>query len=135
MEIKERTRDAKLGCSTWQGRSAFRIALHPIVLQLGGKSAVPDAGPDLELTEFRLSELEAMLRTMEAGPERDYFAGVLANRTGHIAESIGLLNSVLPTIRLSRSDRTAVALQALADDYNKTMTFSLGKLLSPGKVN
>ncbi|HXC47576.1 MAG TPA: hypothetical protein VNU20_04735, partial [Candidatus Sulfotelmatobacter sp.] len=67
-------------------------------------------GPDIELKEFRLDELEARLRTMEPGPERDYFAGVLANRTGHIEESIQLLNGVLPAVRGSRLDRAEIAL-------------------------
>jgi hypothetical protein len=35
-------------------------------------------GPDAEVKEFRLADLEVRLRTMQAGAERDYFAGVLA---------------------------------------------------------
>ena len=88
-----------------------------------GKSAVTENGPDQELKEFRLDDLEARLPTMEPGPERDYFAGVLANRGGHIPESVQLLNRVLPSIRTSRPDRAAVALQALADDYIKSFQY------------
>jgi len=88
-----------------------------------GKSAVTENGPDQELKEFRLDDLEARLPTMEPGPERDYFAGVLANRGGHIPESIQLLNRVLPSIRTSRPDRAAVALRALADDYTKSFQY------------
>ncbi len=88
-----------------------------------GKSAVIENGPDQELKEFRLDELGARLPTMEPGPERDYFAGVLANRGGHIPESIQLLNRVLPSIRTSHPDRAAVALQALADDYIKSFQY------------
>jgi len=88
-----------------------------------GKSAVTEDGPDQELKEFRLDDLEARLATMEPGSERDYFAGVLANREGHILESIQLLNSVLPSIRRSRPDRAVVALQALADDYTKSFQY------------
>jgi hypothetical protein len=86
------------------------------------KSAVTEDGPDQELKEFRIDDLEARLPTME--PEQgEYFAGVLANRAGRIPESIRLLKSVLPSIRTSHPDRTAVALQALADDYIKNFQY------------
>lgn len=87
------------------------------------KDAVITDGPDVEVKEFRLDELEARLRTIEPGPERDYFAGVLANRAGRTAESIRLLSSALPNIRASRPDRAAVALEALADDYSKSFQY------------
>jgi hypothetical protein len=87
------------------------------------KSAVTEDGPDQELKEFRLGDLEARLPTMEPVPEREYFAGVLANREGRIPESIQLLKSVLPGIRTSHPDRAAVALQALADDYIKSFQY------------
>ena len=88
-----------------------------------GKVAVAEDGPDQQLKEFRLGDLEATLATMQPGAERDYFAGVLANRAGRIPESIRLLNSVLPSVRTSRPDRAAVALQALADDYTKSFQY------------
>src|SRR5579864_397517 len=81
------------------------------------ESSVTEDGPDQELKEFRLDHLDAKLSAMEPGVERDYFAGVLANRKGQIAESIQLLTSTLPGIRTSRPDRAAIALQALAADY------------------
>lgn len=81
------------------------------------------AGPDLQLQDFRISELEANLRKMQSGPERDYFAGVLANRTGHIAESERLLNSALPSIRESNPVRAEVALETLGDDYTKSFDY------------
>jgi predicted aspartyl protease len=89
-----------------------------------GKSTVAEDRLDQEVKEFRLDDLEAGLATMEPGPERDYFAGVLANRAGHIPESIQLLNRVLPSIRRSRPDRAMVALQALADDYTKSFQYA-----------
>jgi hypothetical protein len=81
-------------------------------------------GPDIELQDFRLGELEARLSKMQPGPERDYFAGVLANRTGHIAESERLLNSALPGIRESNPHRAEVALETLGDDYTKSFDYS-----------
>lgn len=85
--------------------------------------AVDSADPDVDLKEFRLEELEAKLPTMQPGPQHDYFAGVLANRSNRLDESIRLLNNALPAIRTSRPDRAAIALQALADDYNKTFRY------------
>jgi predicted aspartyl protease len=61
---------------------------------------------------------------MQRGPERDYFAGVLANRTGNIAESIQLLNGALPGLRRTHALRAATALEALADDYNKSFRYA-----------
>ena len=88
------------------------------------KSEVDEDGPDVEVTELRFDELEARLRTMEPGPERDYFTGVLANSTGRFTESVRLLNSVLPVVRTSRPDRAAVALEDLADDYTKSFQYA-----------
>jgi predicted aspartyl protease/ketosteroid isomerase-like protein len=88
-----------------------------------GNSAVTGDGPDQELKQIRLDDLEARLRTMKPGSERDYFAGVLANRAGRLQESIRLLNRVLPSMRMSRPDRAAVALLALADDYTKSYRY------------
>jgi predicted aspartyl protease len=88
-----------------------------------GTDATISEGPDAEVKEFRLDELEARLATMPPGSERDYFAGVLANRAGRIAESIHLLKGTLVDIRTTRPDRAAVALEALADDYNKSFQY------------
>jgi predicted aspartyl protease len=88
-----------------------------------GAGAVVTDGADAEVKAFRLDELEARLRTMAPGPEHDYFAGLLANRSGRIEESIRLLKGALPSIRTARPDRAAVALEALADDYNKSFQY------------
>jgi len=87
------------------------------------KNEVASDASDALVKEFRLDDLEASLRTMPAGPERDYFAGVLANRTGHPEDSIRLLNDALPRIRRSHPARAAVGLEALADDYNKSFRY------------
>jgi Aspartyl protease len=79
---------------------------------------------DAELTDFRLIELEAQLKTMPPGAERDYFAGVLANRAGKNEDSIGLLENALPGIRTSQLARAAIALEALADDYTKNFRYA-----------
>ena len=80
--------------------------------------------PDAAVTEFRFDNLEALMRVMPEGPEKDYFAGVLANRVNHNAESIRLLIRALPTLRSSRPDRAAAALQSLVDNYNKSFRYA-----------
>jgi predicted aspartyl protease len=88
------------------------------------KGVVSKDNADLEAKEFRLDDLEARLRTMPPGEERDYFAGVLANRAGHLPESIDLLNRALGSIRTSRPNRAVIALQVLADDYMKSFQYA-----------
>jgi len=81
------------------------------------------SGADAEVKDFQLQELEARLKTTPPGYERDYFSGVLANREGLTEMSIQLLESALSSIRLSQPRRAAVALEALADDYNKSFRY------------
>jgi hypothetical protein len=81
-------------------------------------------GMDVELKEFRLDDLRSDLRGMKDGPEKHYFAGMLANRLNHIEESIELLNMALPSLRESRPDRAAIALQGLVDDYEKSFRYA-----------
>jgi len=88
----------------------------------GGKAAEA-TGPDVELKEFRLDELEARLQSMQPGTERDYFTGMVANRTNHVEASIDLLNKALPALREARPDRAKEALDTLADDYMKTFRY------------
>jgi len=80
-------------------------------------------GPDADVEQFDLLDLEAAVRAMPIGPDHDYFAGMLANADNHIEESIQLLMRALPAIRKSRPDRAVAALRALADDYNKVFRY------------
>jgi hypothetical protein len=57
------------------------LCIHTSFSFAQGKSAVAEDRPDQELKEFRLDDLKASLATMEPGPERDYFAEVLATET------------------------------------------------------
>ena len=68
-------------------------------------SAKADDAPDAEVREFAMPQLEQRLATMPAGPERDYFMGVLANRSGRVEESIRLLESILPEMRKTNPAR------------------------------
>lgn len=80
--------------------------------------------PDLAVEQFQLDALAARLPSMVSGANRDYFAGILANRTGHFEESIRLLNGALPAIRTSHPRRAAIALKTLADDYAETFRYA-----------
>ena len=95
-----------------------------VYLIVGGKDAAAAPGPDAELRDFRLGELEARLNKMPPGSERDYFAGMLANRNGRIAESVRLLNGALPGLRESNPGRAEIALETLGDDYTKSFDYA-----------
>jgi hypothetical protein len=88
------------------------------------KNAAASDSPDAEVKEFRVSSLEDKLKAMQPGPERDFFAGVVANWNGRIDDSILLLSRALPSIRESQPKRAALALETLADDYTKSFRYT-----------
>jgi predicted aspartyl protease len=113
------------------------VAAPSFAAQAGVPSAAPGAqapssrtstssSSDLDalIKNFDYTELEDAVATMPESAERDYFAGVLANRSGNLAESIELLTKVLPGLKASRPDRASVALEALADDYTKSFRYA-----------
>src|SRR6516165_6427084 len=121
MILPKREKGRKM-CKLMRGLSKVILLFVWFLVAVGAgwtetRKMAPESGPDLELKEFRLDELEARLRTMPPGVERDYFAGEVANRLNHIEESIELLNKVLLAIREVRPDRAKEALETLADDY------------------
>lgn len=77
-----------------------------------------------DVTEFRMANLHQKLQTMPLGPEREYFAGVFANRAWHITNSIHLFKQALPKIRAAHPGEAAIALRLLADDYDKTFQYA-----------
>ncbi len=79
---------------------------------------------DSDVKQLNFEDLEKTVLALTPGPERDYFMGIFANRTGHIDQSIQLLESALPQIRATRSDRAAQALESLTDDYVKAYRYS-----------
>jgi hypothetical protein len=90
------------------------------------KPAQRATSPDLdaEIKNFDYTQLAKAVEAMPPSLERDYFAGVLANRAGHLAESIELLSKVYPHLESSNPERAAVALHSLADDYVKTYRYN-----------
>jgi hypothetical protein len=98
-------RSRALRAALFGGILVSSLAMHDPLFAGAGKSTQAAAGPDAELKEFELGKLEARLGKIQPGSERDYFAGMLANRTGRIAESIRLLNGALPALRESNPSR------------------------------
>jgi hypothetical protein len=82
------------------------------------------SGPDAQLREFRLAELEQTIQALRAGAEQQYFAGMLANRTNHLADSVRLLSIAVKTMPPSRRDRVTLAKEALADDFRKQFLYA-----------
>jgi predicted aspartyl protease len=78
---------------------------------------------DIDVKDFRMAALEDKVGAMPEGSERDYFAGVLAGRSGQVDESIRLLNRALPSLRESQPKRAAIALETLADNYNRAFRY------------
>jgi len=106
------------------------FCIQPCFSAARSKGNVQDSALDVELKEFQLDDLNARLHTMEAGPERDYFAGVVANRENRITESIRLLSRALPSLRQSNLQRTAIAVRTLQDDYRKNFQYAAAARLS-----
>jgi predicted aspartyl protease len=100
-----------------------KTALIAIALLAFSTAAIAQS-PDVELKNFRLDALQKTLQAMGHGAEREYFEGMLANRTGRIADSIRLLNDALPHIRQSQPVRAALALRTLGDNYDKTFRYA-----------
>lgn len=79
---------------------------------------------DLDVQNLEYDDLEHDLGTMPGSAERDLFAGILDNRTGHIEESIRLIQAALPETKLVAPQRMGVALESLADDYVKSFRYA-----------
>lgn len=84
---------------------------------------------DFRLANFQLDQLQTDLQKMPPGPNRDYLAGLLANRRGQIPRSVQLLQRALPNLQKAHDPRASEALNTLADDYTK-----LGNYASAAKA-
>lgn len=85
---------------------------------VAGKAPVATA--DTELEDFHLRALETRIQTMPQGPERDYFSGMLAARSGQFDDAIRLITSTLPHLRENEPKRAALALASLGTSYLAT---------------
>lgn len=87
------------------------------------QTADTDSTPDADLADFRLDKVQVELEKMPRGTQRDYLAGLLANRRGQVSQSIELLQRALPALRQAHDSRAATALSILADDYTKIFDY------------
>jgi len=69
---------------------------------------------DADLQNYQLRDLETHIQRMPQGPERDYFNGMLAARSGRFGDAVAQLNRALPHVRESAPKRAAMALEAIA---------------------
>ena len=72
---------------------------------------------DTDLQDYQLLALETHIQRMPDGPERDYFSGMLAARSGRFGDAVAQLNRALPHLRESAPKRAAMALEAIATAY------------------
>jgi predicted aspartyl protease len=85
----------------------------------GAENVSPAAAmtADADLQNYQLRELKTHIQSMPQGPERDYFNGMLAARSGRFGDAIAQLNRALPHLRESAPKRAAMALEAIATAY------------------
>ncbi len=80
-------------------------------------SASTAAIADLDLQHYQLRALETHIERMPDGPDRDYFNGMLAARSGRFGEAVDQLSRAMPHLRESDPKRAALALEAIATAY------------------
>jgi len=80
-------------------------------------SAATATMADTDLRDYQLRALETRIQGMPDGPERDYFSGMLAARSGRFGDAIAQINRALPHLRESAPKRAAMALEAVATAY------------------
>ena len=80
-------------------------------------SAATATMADTDLQNYQLRALETHLQRVADGPERDYFSGMLAARSGQFGDAVAQLNRTLQHLRESAPKRAAMALEAIATAY------------------
>jgi clan AA aspartic protease (TIGR02281 family) len=91
-------------------------------------AAQPAANTDLDflLKERRYIRLEKALASdlKISAKDRAFFEGIMANRRNRAAESIRLLQPLVPALAKGDPSRAITALSTLADDYEKTFQYA-----------
>jgi len=106
---------------------ACKLALLLCCLQAPTLATPQTADPatiDADLANFSLDQLQGELEKTPSGTDRDYLAGVLANRLGKIDRSIELLHRALPNLKKNHDPHASEALNTLADDYTKVGNYA-----------
>jgi hypothetical protein len=83
-------------------------------------STAGSAAADTAVATYDLRELSRLIESLSEGVELDYFAGMLAVRSGRFEAGIDQLNRALPSLRQSAPKRAALALEALGTAYRAT---------------
>ena len=109
------------------------VAVLPIMLVAGCLAYGQDRGQNLVeglkwlLQQKQYIELERRLSANQSvlpSEELAYFSGVMANRTLRVANSIRLLEPLLPVLKESNPVRAESVLCTLADDYAKDFRYA-----------
>lgn len=81
---------------------------------------------DQLLRERRYLELSGALLSKSnlTASDRAYLEGVMANRRNRVAESITMLEPLVPSLSAANKERAVLALSTLADDYEKAFRYS-----------
>ena len=93
------------------------------------KDAVSQSGTtDLNqlLRDRHYLELNAALSSKSnlSVSDRTFFEGVMANRCNRVADSIKMLEPLVPTLSTTDKERGVITLSTLADDYEKSFRYS-----------
>jgi len=92
--------------------------------QTQGQSATADLDRLLQQKEYVELEQALAIKAPALTPlSRDYFDGVMANRTNQVQKSLHLLAGVVAALEVSNPARAEIALCALADDYAKNFRY------------
>ena len=96
--------------------------------QLKDASATQSSTTDLNqlLRDRHYLELDRALASKPnlSVSDRIFFEGVMANRRNRVADSIKMLEPLVPTLSTADKDRAVVTLSTLADDYEKSFRYS-----------
>lgn len=108
---------------------SFAVAAARLPQAVTARHDVPDATESLKVLDALLQdkqypELERKFGSGVQLPpaERDYFAGVLANRKNFVSESAALLEKTLPLLK--DRHRVETGMETLADDYQKQFRYA-----------
>jgi clan AA aspartic protease (TIGR02281 family) len=91
-----------------------------------GSNGNKTADLDLLLEQRNYLQLERVLASgaILSPEDRALFAGVMANRRNRAGESIKLLQPLIPALTQSSMQHAVIALNTLADDYEKTYQYA-----------
>lgn len=118
-----------MGAILWGARALARLPVSPSSTPVSTAKTRPAARvPTIQalnamVKELRYEQLESVLPSLPTGAERDYFAGILANREGRVDDSIQLLEPVIPRIADEHPEQAALGLWTLADDCVKSYRY------------